>query len=802
MINSVIPLPLAFTMWKSIPMSPTAPAQTFFAYASQPPLRAETMREAIAGLNHRGNTAIGWEQLAIDGRILIDTVTEQIEKSSAFVAEISSMNSNVLFELGYAIARNKPTWLAFDETDMEAERAWSEVAIFSTVGRTDYGGNAERLIARYFEHPPTETPPLAASILAGAKPREANAIFAPSLPIKITAATTLERFLERQTHLKILGSSEDLMIAPLEFYAREIYRSSAVILHLLGSQRRRSSEHNARASFLAGFAHGLELPTLMVVQSGFTTPLDYRDLLFRYETSAALHDKVKSWLKSIPKAKGTNRRLGRLELDIELPIRSFGQYVAEYEADELASYFVQTSEFSAVVSGDARIFAGRKGTGKTATMFQVASELALDRKVLVVPIKPSSYELSRLVELLDRFGNPTHAEYFLMTAWVYLIQSEIALRAVSLSEGRALSQADQQGILDLRALLRQMEINEHEDLSERLERVIDRVVAHLDDEDATDHVAVARALRSDQLDRLRTLSVQAIGDYHRIAILIDNLDKSWERGPNFEAIARFILSLLVTAGKIEKEFSKPRGTLRGLEATLALFIRTDILDAVRSYAREPDKIGARAVDWSDEELLVRVLEERYLVNSGRRGGGGSMWEELFCAEVKGLPTRDYFLWRTLRRPRDFVYFANSALTTAINRRHSIIESSDITYAEREYSRFAIEALIVESESVDLGLEEALYEFAGVGATLSVEQLKAVLSVVQDAERLQAWLMAASFLGLELADGKFEYVEGEVSARRKLRVAMRNSAAEGRPIRYRIHPAFRPYLEIRDDDLHD
>ncbi|MPV36992.1 P-loop ATPase, Sll1717 family [Georgenia subflava] len=776
------------------------PGPTFFAYGSQPALRAETMRAAIAGLNTRGQRADGWEDLQIDGRLLVDTITERIRASSSVIAEVSSMNPNVLFELGYAVALNKPTWLAFDETDGDAERLWSDVAIFSTIGRTNYGGNSEKLIARYSAFPPASTPPLAETILAGAKPREANAVFAPALPIKIAPATALESLLERQSHLKILGSSDDLMIAPLEFYAREIYRSSAVILHLLGETRKRSREHNARASFLAGFAHGLELPLLMVVQSGFVSPLDYRDMLFQYDTSAALQQKVKTWLETMPKPKGTNRRLGRLELDIELPLRSFGQYVAEYELEDLGKYFIQTSEFSAVVSGAATVFAGRKGTGKTATMSQVSNELSLDRKVLVVPIKPSSYELGGLLSILNRFGNPAHAEYFLMTAWVYLIESEIALRLLELSEGRALSQADQGALSNLRSLLRAMDIEEGEDLSARLERVVDRVMTQLGENGTSDHAAVAKAIRSDELSRLRTLTIQLLHEHERVAILIDNLDKNWERGTNFEGNARFILSLLVTAGKIEKDFSRS-GAAHQLRATLALFIRTDIFDVVRTYAREPDKIGARTVDWGDEQLLVRVLEERYAANA-RNAGDGSMWDELFSKEVRGLPARDYFLWRALRRPRDFVYFANAALTTAINRRHSTVEAQDVSYAEREYSRFAMEALIVESESVDINLEELLYEFAGVGATLTADDLGEVLASAPEPAKLRDWLVAASFLGVELAEGKFEYVEGETAARRKMRVASRNSTAESRTLRYRVHPAFRPYLEIRDDDLHE
>ena len=109
--------------------------------------------------------------------------------------------------------------------------------------------------------------------------------------------------------------------------------------------------------------------------------------------------------------------------------------------------------------------------------------------------------------------------------------------------------------------------------------------------------------------------------------------------------------------------------------------------------------------------------------------------------------------------------------------------------------FAIEALFVESEANDFDLEESLYEFAGLSATLTSEELHAALAASGDSiPMIVSWLVAASFLGLELSEGRFEYVEGEVAARRKARVAMRNSDAEGRlPRISQSIPAFRPYL---------
>jgi len=82
-----------------------------------------------------------------------------------------------------------------------------------------------------------------------------------------------------------------------------------------------------------------------------------------------------------------------------LPER-FGEYVAEYEADDLPYYFVETAEFQRVMSPGTVLFVGRKGTGKTATMLRAADELARDRRNLVTIIKPTGYEFESLLKVL------------------------------------------------------------------------------------------------------------------------------------------------------------------------------------------------------------------------------------------------------------------------------------------------------------------------------------------------------------------------------------------------------------------
>jgi hypothetical protein len=774
---------------------------TFFAYAGLPALRAETMRDAAATLSTSGHPTKTWEDLQIAGNLIISEICKAIDDAGAVVAEISVLNSNVLFEAGYAIAKNKPIWLAFDETDNFAVKAWKDLQILDMVGRIDYGGSVDAFVSRFSESPPYRLDArLFDSLVSGAKPRESGAIFAPSLPTKFTAATALEKLLERQSHLKILGSGDDLGLAPLQFYVSEIYRSSAAIFHLLRPGRVRADEHNARASFLAGFAHGLEIPVLMVVEDGFQSPLDYKDMVYVYSSSKLLQTYVLEWLNKLPRSAGTSRR-GRLALSVELPISNFGQYVAEYESDALTDYFVDTNEFGSILAGGTKVYAGRKGTGKTATMTQAKLELSQDRRNLVVPIKPSSYELTGLVEILQGLHADSSSDYLLMNLWTYLIFTEIALAAVAKGESRPASIGGLTKLQELKTELSALGVDKEDDLSARLESLLMRLDPATRPEGIPEKTFIAEQLRVQHLNRLRVLISQALTDFDRVAVLIDNLDKAWEKGADYHVMGRFILSLLTTTGKIERQFHKSSGTSKSLKVSLTVFLRTDIYDVVATYAREPDKIDVLTVQWDDEELLVRVLEERYQVNRRSKSSSSTdMWDELFPSEVRGLPARDYFLWRTLPRPRDFIYMANATVTTAINRKHPRIQESDVTFAERQYSKFAFDALLVESEAKGFDLEEQLYELAGQNSTLMLTELESLMG--PDSPTLVEWLVQTSFFGLETNEGEFTYVEGQTAGRRKRRVAENYAAKEGRGIRLRVHPAFRGYLEIKDDDLHD
>jgi hypothetical protein len=781
--------------------------QVFFAYPGSPPLLAETLRSSAKKIESRSRVSCTtWEQLRVDGRVMINEILATIDGSQVVAAEIGSLNPNVLFEVGYAMAAEKQLMLLLDTSDTHAARNWQELGVFASIGYTGYGGSSEHLATAFAELLPHErSDKLWEDLLVAGnvRPRESRTIFYLPVGTRGDAGKTLDRTLLARRNLSVNTADEDVQgLAPLSWYATQIYSSSAALVHLRAPNRQRAAVHNARASLFAGMAVGLGLPTLLVAEEGFEPPLDYRDLLYVYPTAKQLGEHATRWLDDLPALTGT-RAVGRKKLTAELP--RFGEYVAENEQDELADYFVETGQYEAVLASSSSVFVGRKGTGKTANMLTAAESLAADKRNLVTVIKPSGYELESLVAVLTHLPKREVADYLLDGLWRYMLLTEIASAAVREAEGRPAGIATGSEMDHLRVYMEEFAGGADLNFAVRLERLTDELLAGLSDlpEGVEDAQAwLTERLHGQSLVELRAVMGRALHDRQRVAILIDNLDKAWERGADRELQSRMILGLLSAVGRVERDFRREDAWRARVNVTLAVFLRADIFDVVRQHAREPDKITTLQVRWDDQELLARLIEDRYEAHRGEGGTGEDLWTEFFCPEVRGIPTREYLLWRSLPRPRDLVYLCNACVLTATNRRHGRIEAADVLLAEEDYSRFALDALRVEGSASE-DFDDVLLEFAGADPTMPLSEVVSLLTGAVDsmtAEEAFSRLLRANFLGIEVGDGVFDYPTTDQGEKKARVLASRVAKNFGREAHVAIHPAFRPYLEVKDAEL--
>lgn len=109
-------------------------ASVFFAYAASP-ATSEILNRVVTELNDGGLVqATTWEQLTVSGKIVINTVCNAIDAADIFCADITSLNHNVMFELGYAIAQNKRIWICYDPSFTASAKNFDQLKILTTVG--------------------------------------------------------------------------------------------------------------------------------------------------------------------------------------------------------------------------------------------------------------------------------------------------------------------------------------------------------------------------------------------------------------------------------------------------------------------------------------------------------------------------------------------------------------------------------------------------------------------------------------------------------------------------------------------
>ena len=464
-----------------------------------------------------------------------------------------------------------------------------------------------------------------------------------------------------------------------------------------------------------------------------------------------------------------------------------GDFVAENDVRLVSEYFIETAAYLDALGGNSQaIFVGRKGTGKTATLLKLSAELGRSINNLVCVVKPAGYDVLSLVQRVQGLVGDAARESAMVAIWKYLLLSEVAAELardyerrlngklpVSERAGRLWEYADKFGWLDTT-------------FAERLERAL----TSEDDIGAT----VERAYR-EQIGPVLVLIGDALGERNSISILIDNVDKAWTRDAEFPILSRFLLALLVASGELQSMLRKR--TSKPVHLATVVFIRSDIFEHVKRVAREPDKLPATPMKWDDEELLLRVVDERFRAASQMTAE--ETWRRFFPDAIGGMEPRKYVVSRILARPRDVIVLVKSAIGWAVNRGHPKVSCEDFEKAEQEYSAYAIDSVKVENLAIASELENVLLQFMYGAATLDAEAFAAKLAAAgfqrgrQD--EVTEMLVASSVVGREVSDDRFEFVDDLPSARALSLRARRFGERRRVGSRFQVHVAFRRFLEI-------
>ncbi len=338
------------------------------------------------------------------------------------------------------------------------------------------------------------------------------------------------------------------------------------------------------------------------------------------------------------------------------------------------------------------------------------------------------------------------------------------------------------------------------DFTVRLESVVGKLAAVSSDGSAEQfHRGISEALHNSLLSKLRSVLSEVLSRKRHVILLIDNLDKPWTRKADAEHLTHFLLGLMTAAERVGEELRYGEHSRQSTRYSSAIFLRSDIFNRITEAADEPDKISHTRLSWNDSELLLRIIEERYVASHGPKSDPADMWHKYFCPAVRGIPTRDYLVSRILPRPRDIVYIVKAAVSFAVNRKHDRVEQKDVLDGEMQYSQYAWDSILVENNSVIPSLDAVLLEFLGGPCILPESIVRQHVSTAGiEAEKVDAViakLVGLTFLGVEVNPGKFAYSDEKKELQKNLVLASRYAEVEGNEHRYEINAPFRAYLEL-------
>ncbi|TFC36406.1 hypothetical protein [Cryobacterium sp. TMT2-14] len=779
----------------------------FFGYPEYPTAQAEVMRATALGLRAAGENARTWQDLEVDGKLVIQQVLRAIDECDMAVFDLTLPNPNVLFEAGYAVGRGKPLWFVLDSTSRSHQRLWEELAILKEVGYTSYR-NSQHLLDKFARQNPVQTlTAIYDDIIEPVLPenaRERRSLFYCSTFEPFEASNRLSNLVDerRRRGLDVVVSDpSESSLNPITWFAPRIASAAGMLIHFAGPDRNRSVIHNNRHAFVGGLGLGLDTPVLMVAEGDYPAPFDYETQLSRYTSAEECLQLTREWLGDLT-FEGIAWGTPRKSLQSQLGGIRFGEHVAENERAELADYFLETSGYHDVVAARDTIFIGHRGTGKTANASQAFEHVSANKTNLAILIKPPSFEFPAILAAVQKLPDLQH-DYFFDSMWQFLIQTEVAAALLLRLRARNKSvpfSVDEQGFLDF---VDGLPYDMTAELSVRLEQALAGLMQAMPDSGETDRNLINEAFHASSLAALRAQLGPVLKGKKRVAVFIDNLDKGWERGADFRVMARFILGLLTARGRVVMDFERHDYWRDTIKLTVAIFLRSDIYTYLRSEAREPDKLPISTIAWKDHETLRAVVEARFLTSEAKPGVAQELWQDYFANEVAGEPTADYLLRVTLPRPRDIVFFCNAAVARAVDRLHDRVLEEDFLEAESVYSQYAYEALLVENGVTIPEMEESLLAFIDSEAIASTgSRREALLAGGLAEERLNVVLKkltSMSFFGVETAANVFEFPE--VGSETKLAEA-RASKLEPRDDarRLQVHAAYHRFLGIQTSKI--
>ena len=770
----------------------------FFAYPSNPAVVGETVEQAIGNLREKSGITVvnSWRENDIAGRFIADQVLQRVSDHTALIADVTQLNFNVAYEIGFALAKEKRVVLTRHKGVVPHRPLVSEVGIFDAIGYLEYE-NAEELETHLRRI--TDPTPSVRNI----NPLNQN------VPVYLIEARfrtdSVTRMISRVKKARLFFRSFDPRESPRLSATdafEQVAQSFGVLLHLLPNRISDAMEHNIRVGFLGGLAEGFGKVLLILQDGEEPVPLDCRDLVSVFLEPSQVDAPISEFATRVTEAMQQTLYQATDRAHTLVENLSFGASAAENEFRELAGYYLETDQFQRALRGEVRHVVGRKGSGKTAIFAQVRDRIREERQNIVVDLRPDGYQLLKFKEMVLKYLGQGSLEHTITAFWEYLLLLEICYKL--LEKDRLPHTRDSRLLRPYQKLAAIYDTDNYVsegDFSERLSRLL----SHLTEDYQSKYgEKVDRTLSQQEITELlyrhdvNTLRDQVI-EYLRVKkglfLLFDNLDKGWPTHGLTATDIVILRALLEATRKIEHQLQR-----RDINCKTLAFLRNDVYELLVSETPDRGKEGRAALDWSDPDLLRELLRRRMVYSGLPDLPFGELWHHVCVSHIKGEESSQYLIDRCLMRPRGLIDIANHCRGFAVNLSHGKIEIEDVIKGVEAFSSDLVIDISYEIRDVMPEAENVLYAFIDEPQTMPVNELVALLTrggigmeKTADIIRILLWY---GVLGVRRMDGTVTYIYNVNYEMPILQGIVRKLEEEG--LVYVVNPAFVPGLQIRED----
>lgn len=769
----------------------------FFAYPSQPSEIGEHIERAVSRLKAKSGIYLfeTWKEIDIPGRFIAEKVLEAIDSKSCLIADISSLNFNVTYEIGYAIGKQKRLVLVRFAPLKKDDHKIRDLGIFDTIGFKEYQ-NSEALADILLD-------------ISNLSPLKTNYDLNKKAPLYLIEAKHKDDWVTRlisdikkaRLSYRSFDPNEQPRLSAHEAI-QNVAQSFGVLIHLRPVSYAESEIHNLRAAFLAGLAQGMDKVNLVLQPTDDPVPLDYRDWVRVCYRPEDIDREIADFAPLISEIFQSNDLESSKQRSYNIIEQvDLGASSAENELKNLGDYYLQTDAFQRTRRGESRIVVGRKGSGKTALFAQLRDHIRKRKKDIVIDLKPEGYKLLKFKEsVLSLLTDGT--VYHVITAfWEYLLLLEVCYKL--LEKDKVPHMRDHRLYEPYRKLSELYEADEYlgeGDFSERMTKLIGKITDSYNStyRDSRKNVLqqpeITNILYCHDVAKLRSQVESYLRFKDSLWLLFDNLDKGWPTHGVQKEDLIIIRSLLEATRKIERDLQK-----NNLECHTLVFLRNDIYELLVEETPDRGKEAKVLLDWTDEDLLRELIRKRLLHSgiSSEDVSFNNIWPKICVTHIQGEESSQYLIERSLMRPRCLLDLLKHAKSYAVNLKHNRITEDDVSKGLSQYSTDLLVDIGYEIRDVFPEANDILYAFIGSKSRINIEEVKACLMEYEiqasNLDRIIDLLFWYGFLGLVDQKNEVKYIYNfnyDIKLLRGLtkKIGMTNLIVE-------INPAFWSALEI-------